>query len=91
MNRDPRSYLEDIVGASRAILSFVETVDENRYAQDDMLHSAVERKFEIIGEALSQPMKSLAIRALNAKLSKAMNHPIRIKRTTHNGQNRRWL
>jgi uncharacterized protein with HEPN domain len=57
MSRDPRSYLEDVVGASHAILGFVEGVDENRYVRDDMLHSAVERKFEIVGEALSQLSK----------------------------------
>jgi uncharacterized protein with HEPN domain len=57
MSRDPRSYLEDVVGASNAILSFVEGADENRYVRDDMLHSAVERKVEIIGEALSQLSK----------------------------------
>lgn len=58
MERDPRSYLWDAREAVEQILSFVEGVDLDTYAADELLHSAVERKFEIIGEALNQLSKT---------------------------------
>jgi len=50
--RDVRAYLTDIVAACDDILRFTSghTVDE--YRADDMLRRAVERCFEIVGEAL---------------------------------------
>ncbi|MFG6467091.1 DUF86 domain-containing protein [Roseateles sp. BYS87W] len=54
MRRDPRAYLWDALTASEAIQGFVAGRDAAQYAADEMLHSAVERKFEIIGEALGQ-------------------------------------
>jgi uncharacterized protein with HEPN domain len=52
MRRDPRAYLWDIEQAAAAIGKFVEGVDRGVYAESEVVHSAVERKFEIIGEAL---------------------------------------
>ena len=49
--RDPRLYLKDILSAMDAIESFVEGVDFETFRNNDMLSSAVIRKFEIIGEA----------------------------------------
>jgi len=52
MRRDPRAFLWDALSAAEAIQSFVHGHDAQHYASYALLHSAVERKFEIIGEAL---------------------------------------
>lgn len=57
MRRDPRAFLWDALSAAEAIQSFVHGRDAQQYAADALLHSAVERKFEIIGEALGQLAK----------------------------------
>lgn len=54
MPRDPRAYLWD---ARRAVALIIEFVDDRSwvdYEADAMLRSAVERQFEIVGEALGQ-------------------------------------
>jgi len=45
-------HLYEIVEASKAIRSFTQGLDVDKYSADDRTRSAVERKFEIIGEAL---------------------------------------
>ena len=57
MPRDARAFLWDVQSAAAAILDFVAGLDADAYAASDVIHSAVERKFEIIGEALSQLAK----------------------------------
>lgn len=57
MRRDPRSLLWDIAEAAAAIDGFIEGLDLDDYAQSPLVHSAVERRFEIIGEALGQLAK----------------------------------
>jgi uncharacterized protein with HEPN domain len=57
MPRDARAYLWDILAAADAVLRFIEGLDAERYADSELVHTAVERKFEIIGEALSQLFK----------------------------------
>ena len=54
MRRDRRTYLWDVQEAGRSIETFLQGKHLNDYLQDEMLRSAVERKCEIIGEALSQ-------------------------------------
>lgn len=54
MQRDPRKFLWDARAAADAILSFTRGRTLDDYRSDAMLHSAVERQFEIIGEALAQ-------------------------------------
>lgn len=54
MQRDPRAYLWDVREAALAIQDFVAGLDAAAYAATPLVHSAVERKFEIIGEALGQ-------------------------------------
>ncbi len=54
MPRDPRVCLYDIWQAASLILQFTSDRTFKDYAGDPMLRSAVERQFEIIGEALSQ-------------------------------------
>jgi uncharacterized protein with HEPN domain len=58
MQRDPRSWLWDVLDAARAIESFVAGLDADSYAASALVHSAVERKFEVIGEALNQLAKA---------------------------------
>jgi uncharacterized protein with HEPN domain len=57
MQRDVRAFLWDVQNAADAILAFTADLDVTIYAETDVVHSAVERKFEIIGEALNQLTK----------------------------------
>ncbi len=54
MPRDARTYLWDTQAAADAIGRFVVGLDLQTYADTEVVHAAVERKFEIIGEALNQ-------------------------------------
>jgi uncharacterized protein with HEPN domain len=54
MRRDPRTYLADVVEACERTLRFVEGRTYDDYLRDDLLRSAVERQFGIIGEAMSR-------------------------------------
>ena len=54
MPRDGRAYVWDIAQAADAIDSFLSGIDAEAYLADEMTSAAVERKFEIIGEALGQ-------------------------------------
>ena len=54
MQHDSRAYLWDVRQAADAILDFVAGIDLKNYAETQVIHSAVERKFQIIGEALNQ-------------------------------------
>jgi uncharacterized protein with HEPN domain len=57
MPRDVRAYLWDIRYASDAIFRFLGDMDSKTYGRAELVSSAVERKFEIIGEALGQLAK----------------------------------
>jgi uncharacterized protein with HEPN domain len=57
MRRDPRAYLWDAQSALDAITEFTAGKDLQVYLADAMLRAAVERQFEIIGEALQQLSK----------------------------------
>ena len=57
MPRDPRAFLWDVREAATAIQAFTAGMDAAAYAANDMAQSAVERKFEIIDEALNQLVK----------------------------------
>ncbi len=52
MQRDPRAYLHDILQACGKLEQFTSGQTLESYLQDAMLRSAVERQFEILGEAL---------------------------------------
>jgi uncharacterized protein with HEPN domain len=58
MRRDPRSFLWDVREAADAIKEFAQGRTFQDYTSDRMLRSAIERQFEIIGEALSQLAKT---------------------------------
>ena len=57
MQRDTRAFLWDANEAAEAILGFVADKSYEDYSADRLLRSAVERQFEIIGEALNQLCK----------------------------------
>lgn len=54
MKRNYRLYLKDILSAMKAIEKFVEGMELKEFTKDDLISSAVIRKFEIIGEATKQ-------------------------------------
>ena len=54
MRLEIAKYLFDIQRAANALSDFVAGRDLDSYLTDAMLRAAVERQFEIIGEALSQ-------------------------------------
>jgi len=54
MNPELRELLEDALRHARQIKEFVAGHDLNSYSQDQKTRMAVERSFEIIGEALNR-------------------------------------
>jgi uncharacterized protein with HEPN domain len=54
LRRDPQAYLGDIRTAADEIVAFTAGKDAAVYLSDPLLRAAVERKFSIIGEALTQ-------------------------------------
>lgn len=54
MNDDTLAHLHDILESGRAVKRFVGEGTFEEYGADDQLRSAVERKFEIMGEALNR-------------------------------------
>jgi uncharacterized protein with HEPN domain len=54
MERDPRAFLWDVQQAVIAIQQFIHGMDAASYADSILVRSAVERQFEIIGEALNR-------------------------------------
>jgi uncharacterized protein with HEPN domain len=54
MRPEARKYLWDALQGAERITRFVQDQTLQSYQHDELLRSAVERQFEIIGEALSQ-------------------------------------
>ncbi|MGH9447023.1 MAG: HepT-like ribonuclease domain-containing protein [Terriglobia bacterium] len=52
-----RKYLFDILQACELLLRFTAGKSLSDYSDDELLRSAVERQFEIAGEALSQALR----------------------------------
>lgn len=58
MSDEVKKYLADIVKAAEEVASFVgEKKNFRRFQRSAMLRAAVERKIEIIGEAMNQALK----------------------------------
>ena len=57
MERDARAFLWDVQQAVNAIQEFTYGMDSTAYADSALVRSAVERQFEIIGEALNRLSK----------------------------------
>jgi uncharacterized protein with HEPN domain len=54
MARDPRALLADVLDAARSIEHFRRDLDLDGFRGDELVRAGVERKLEIIGEALSR-------------------------------------
>lgn len=67
MQPETRKYLEDIARAADLIAQFTAGKTFEEYKNDAMLRAAVERQFEIVGEALVQLSKRDA--AIAARIS----------------------
>ena len=57
MEGDPRVYLWDAGQAADEIVQFTAALDAAGYQNNPLVRAAVERKFEIIGEALNKLSK----------------------------------
>jgi len=57
MRLELAKYFHDVQSAAHTLAGFVEGRTWADYERDAMLRAAVERQFEIIGEALAQPAK----------------------------------
>ena len=57
MFRDASGFLWDIARAGEDIAVFTSGLDAETFLENRLVYAAVERKFEIIGEALSQLAK----------------------------------
>lgn len=57
MRLEAKKFLYDIQQASRLVSQFTNGKSFDEYASDAMMRAAVEREFEIIGEALTQLAK----------------------------------
>ena len=56
--RDPRVDLFDALAAAEAIVRFMASCSLEQYESDEILRSAIERQFEIVGEALSRSLRA---------------------------------
>lgn len=72
MHRDARAYLWDVQEAAEAIKKFIAGMDFETYSQNEVVHAAVERKFGIIGEALSNCPRPI----LNSRVAYPMSMPL---------------
>ena len=61
--RDARAFLQDVANADRAMEIFTVDIDALSYSESALVNAAVERKFEIIGEALNQLSKCATVMA----------------------------
>ncbi len=57
MERDARAFLWDVQQAATAVDQFIADLDAAGYEENALVRAAVERQFEIIGEALNQLSK----------------------------------
>lgn len=58
MKDEIRKFLFDVLLASEDIIGFTEGLDFSSYLKNKMVQKAVEREFEIIGEALNRIKKA---------------------------------
>jgi uncharacterized protein with HEPN domain len=56
--RDVRVHLHDVLAAATAIAGFIRGRTLRDYRSDLLLRSAVERQFEILGEALTRALRT---------------------------------
>jgi len=68
MKPELRDNLEDALKHGREILNFVSGMSLEQYSEDEKTHLAVERLFEIIGEAQSLLQAESRTRGFHSKL-----------------------
>ena len=54
MRRDPRALLADVLAAARSIERFRQGIDLDGFRANELVRAGVERKLEIVGEALNR-------------------------------------
>ena len=52
MKRDVRTYLDDIIESINLLVLYTKNKTQHDYENDDLLHDAMLRRLEIIGEAV---------------------------------------
>ena len=57
MTSKTKKYLVDILDSAKSIENYIKDVDFFQYQKNKMMRRAVEREFEIIGEALNSLLK----------------------------------
>jgi uncharacterized protein with HEPN domain len=72
MQREAKAYLWDIARAAESIQRFVAGKGLDDYVGDELLRAAVERKFGIIGEAISSLLR------LFPEMRSRISHPSEI-------------
>jgi uncharacterized protein with HEPN domain len=60
--RNTQLYIKDILDSINSIETFVKGMDFNTFKNDDLVSSAVIRKFEIIGEAVKHIPNEMRIK-----------------------------
>lgn len=72
MQRDAKAYLWDIARAAESIQRFALGKSLQDYGDDDLLRAGIERKFEIVGEALASLVRFFP------ELRSRISHPAEI-------------
>ncbi len=54
MKLEIKKLLFDIIESDDDIANFIDNIEFNKFSESKLIQAAVERKFEIIGEALSR-------------------------------------
>jgi uncharacterized protein with HEPN domain len=73
MQRDPRTYLWDARQAAERVVEFVAARTWSDYEADALIRSAVERQFEIIGEASTRCTKPLRRSPPRSRICRALS------------------
>ena len=88
MRREARKYLYDIQRAAGLLREFVGGKTFADYEGDAMLRSAVERQFEVIGEAMTRLARTdepLADRISHYRRIVAFSNLLRVRQIVHHG------
>ena len=75
MQRDPRAFLWDVREAAFAIRTFTYGMEVSAYENNQLVQAAVERKLEVIGEALNQFSKWDAAMAARLAANRGVPQP----------------
>lgn len=72
--RDDRTYFQDMIDAARYIFRFTDGMKFHEFERNELVRSAVERKFEILGEAAKGVSASFRKRYPNVPWEKVIGH-----------------